>query len=68
MSLIDFAFTSRVGRVAKLQSGDRLDEFGTTRICAAGACGARLSRYNPGSTCSLHGGWRNLRQPRRLHR
>ena len=64
MSLIDFAVTSRGGRIAKLESGDKVDEFGTRRSCEAPECGARLSRYNPGSTCSVHRGWRNPPQSR----
>jgi hypothetical protein len=31
--------------------------FGAERVCAADACDARLSRYNPGAYCSLHRGW-----------
>ena len=67
MSLIDFAVTNRVGRMAKLESGAPQADFGTARRCGAGECGAVLSRYNPGSTCSVHRGWRSEPQPRRRH-
>jgi hypothetical protein len=28
--------------------------FGENRICAAGSCNTRLSRYNPDDCCSIH--------------
>lgn len=40
-----------------LTAGERIEEFGAGRTCAATGCGARLSRYNPGSTCGVHRGW-----------
>jgi hypothetical protein len=41
--------------------GDRLEQYGANRTCAAEGCEARLSRYNPGTTCSLHRGWVSIR-------
>lgn len=65
MSLIDFPTTSRAGRMSKLASGEPLEHFGVARLCEADGCGARLSRYNPAATCSLHRGWAAPVQPRR---
>lgn len=57
MSLIDFSLTGRETRMHKLASGDRLEQFGDERRCAADECSAVLSRYNPAPTCSVHRGW-----------
>lgn len=65
MSLIEFSVTTRGGRMDKLQSGDPLDDYGAARRCSDPACDARLSRYNPSGTCSLHSGWRSSPQRRR---
>lgn len=40
-----------------LASGERLEQFASGRRCAHEGCLARLSRYNPSDTCSLHQGW-----------
>lgn len=31
-----------------------IDSYGHGRVCEAGGCTTKLSRYNPGSTCGLH--------------
>lgn len=65
MSLIDFSHTGRDARMHKLSSGERLQQFGAARRCAADSCGALLSRYNPGRTCGVHRGWLSDPTPRR---
>lgn len=40
-----------------LASGERLEQFDPGRRCTRAGCGARLSRYNPSESCSLHQGW-----------
>jgi len=40
-----------------LATGEPLETFSIGRRCAAEGCAARLSRYNPSDTCSLHEGW-----------
>lgn len=42
-----------------LASGAPLETFDRKRRCEADGCGARLSRYNPSATCSLHRGWKD---------
>jgi hypothetical protein len=32
----------------------RIRSFGEDRVCAAGTCATRLSRYNPDDYCSAH--------------
>ena len=66
--MIDYSVNSREARMRKLASGDPMEEFGDDRRCAAEACGALLSRYNPGSTCGVHRGWHGEPQVRRRSR
>ena len=40
-----------------LLSGERLPAADDVRYCAHPDCSARLSRYNPSTTCAGHGGW-----------
>lgn len=68
MSLLDFSLTGRETRMYKLASGERQEQFGDARRCAAAACGAVLSRYNPATTCSVHRGWLGEGTPRRRRR
>lgn len=65
MTLLDPSVTVRDSRVMKLESGEPMENFGTTRRCAAEGCGALLSRYNPAKTCGLHRGWHGEPQSRR---
>ena len=51
-----------------LSNGKPLDQFSTHRSCNAPGCTARLSRYNPNSTCAAHGGWSEEKAPRRRTR
>lgn len=48
-----------------LTSGRALEASIGVRHCAVDGCGARLSRYNPDATCSLHSGWNDPPQPAR---
>jgi hypothetical protein len=41
----------------RLDSGEALEQFAPDRACTHPGCEARLSRYNPSDTCSLHAGW-----------
>ena len=65
MTLLTPSVAARESRAIPLQTGDPMTSFGTARRCGAPDCGARLSRYNPAATCSLHQGWREGPQPRR---
>lgn len=65
MSLIDFSVTTREPRANKLEPGDPLDVYGTTRRCNADGCQSLLSRYNPTTTCGAHRGWREAPTRRR---
>ena len=40
-----------------LTNGEPLEQFATGRHCQVDDCTAKLSRYNPSITCSLHSGW-----------
>ena len=40
-----------------VRSGAALSQFDPNRQCGHPTCHARLSRYNPNSTCAAHGGW-----------
>lgn len=51
-----------------LRNGKPLDQFAAQRLCSAPGCMARLSRYNPNTTCAAHGGWAEPKQPRRRSR
>lgn len=42
-----------------LATGAPLETFDHKRRCEADGCGARLSRYNPSATCSVHRGWKD---------
>lgn len=42
-----------------LTSGAPLQTFALQRRCEVDGCGARLSRYNPSATCSVHRGWKD---------
>ena len=44
-----------------LHTGDPLETYATGRRCAAEGCSAKLSRYNPSDTCSVHRGWVDTR-------
>lgn len=46
-------------------SGDPVEAFGDDRRCTAEGCNAKLSRYNPSTTCSLHAGWTDPQGRRR---
>jgi len=48
-----------------LSSGQPLDRYPAARSCAFPGCVARLSSYNPNSTCAAHGGWQAEKAPRR---
>jgi len=48
-----------------LSSGQPLDRYPAARLCAFPGCVARLSSYNPNSTCAAHGGWQAEKAPRR---
>ena len=37
--------------------GNPVEQYGEQRHCNVEGCEARLSRYNPGATCTLHRGW-----------
>lgn len=41
----------------RLDNGEPLAQYAAGRCCAAEGCTARLSRYNPSETCSVHRGW-----------
>lgn len=41
----------------KLISGQRCTQYPAGRVCEAPECWTLLSRYNPETTCSRHGGW-----------
>ena len=45
-----------------LSTGERLRQYGYKRVCDQPECTARLSRYNPSDTCSVHAGWTDPRQ------
>ncbi len=55
----------RVERAMALGSGKPLDQVAGKRLCAYPGCGSQLSRYNPNSTCAAHGGWMQIKEPRR---
>ena len=44
-----------------LATGEPLETFSQDRRCAAEGCEAKLSRYNPSDTCSVHSGWADSR-------
>ncbi len=44
-----------------LTSGAPLEQYDRKRRCAVAECGAKLSRYNPSDTCSVHRGWVDTR-------
>ncbi|HSK90013.1 MAG TPA: hypothetical protein VK875_01750 [Euzebyales bacterium] len=52
----------RQSRHNRVVGGDRLQDYGNQRRCAADDCGTLLSRYNPSSTCTVHAGWKDTRQ------
>jgi hypothetical protein len=54
----------------RITSGTALRAYATGRRCLADDCHAKLSRYNPGETCSRHSGWADTRErtTRRLNR
>lgn len=45
-----------------LSAGSRMQQFTAGRVCSQPDCTARLSRYNPSETCSVHKGWADPRQ------
>lgn len=58
----------RVERAMALGIGKPLDQYSSVRSCAHPECSARLSRYNPNPTCATHGGWSEIKEPRRRQR
>jgi hypothetical protein len=52
----------RQSRHQRVVGGDRIDNYGDRRTCAADECATVLSRYNPSSTCAVHAGWKDTRQ------
>jgi hypothetical protein len=42
-------------------AGTPLETYASGRRCAVEDCNARLSRYNPSDTCSIHRGWADTR-------
>lgn len=44
-----------------LHSGEPIESYARGRCCAVESCNARLSRYNPSDTCSVHRGWVDTR-------
>jgi len=55
-------------RAVRLVSGDPVESTGGVRSCDHPGCDARLSRYNPASTCAAHGGWKTPSEPGRRPR
>lgn len=55
----------RSERAMTLTSGQPLDRYPAARSCGFTGCAARLSSYNPNSTCAAHGGWQAETAPRR---
>jgi hypothetical protein len=51
-----------------LGAGKPLDQFSGQRQCRYPTCEARLSRYNPDTTCAAHGGWDEAKPSRRARR
>ncbi len=51
-----------------LNGGTPLTQFDGGRSCAHPECSSRLSRYNPNPTCAAHGGWTEVKEPRRRNR
>lgn len=51
----------RVERAMALSSGRPVEQYETAggggRRCGFPGCTTRLSRYNPNTSCSTHGGW-----------
>lgn len=52
----------RQARYTPLESGKRQPRIEERRQCRVSGCNTRLSHYNPSPTCSVHEGWRDLRQ------
>lgn len=43
--------------VSRLVAGNAAEQAAADRTCSHGGCRTPLSRYNPDTACSLHGGW-----------
>lgn len=59
----------RVERAMSLTNGKPVEQFKDAatpgpRACGFPGCGTRLSRYNPNTTCTVHGGWLDADQRR----
>lgn len=59
----------RVERAMSLANGKPIEQFrdgapAAARSCAYPGCETRLSRYNPNTTCTVHGGWLDADQRR----